>query len=114
MLKKFVILVLLGIIPTMAFARNDVLFVAEKTVTVNATTGGLFTIDYYGDVNLFSHAKVYFNLNPTGVTPNTSSKYMAAGGSANTEIYYTKNQKIGLLSDSGTATVNITITRKDY
>lgn len=114
MLKKMVIIALLSIIPTMAFARNDILFVAERAVTVNATTGGLFTVNSYGNVNLFAQGKVYFNLDPAGVTPNTSSKYLAAGGSANTEIYYTKNQKIGLLSDSGTVTVNITVTRKDY
>jgi len=95
------------IIPICVSAEDYLRFDSEKAVTVSTTVK---QIEVGGDgyLNLFAHGKVYFNLDPAGTTPNTSSKYLVAGGSLTSQTVYTAKEKVGLLADSGTVTVNFT------
>lgn len=113
-MKNLILIALLALMPTIAFARNETKFVGEEDVTVNATTGGLYTVGHIGYLNIFAHEKIYFTIDPDGVTPNTSSKFIEAGGNANTETFYVASDTIGLLADSGTVSVNFTITKKPH
>lgn len=108
-MKKLLALFAVLLIPNMIMAFNPLVVVDDSEQDVNTdTTGTLHTITKPGFLHIFAHDKIYFTLDRDGVTPNTSSKFLAAGGSVTTSTYYWPGDKIGLLGDSGTPSANLT------
>ena len=81
-------------------------FQYSETVTVN-TTAKVHTLTGNGDIYVFSNGgTLYYEEDPSGVTPNTDSNYINAGNEVSLGFRYA-TQKLGILSDSGTITANI-------
>jgi hypothetical protein len=93
------------------FAANPIVFKSEEVVAVS-TNAKLHTLTDSGYLSVFANGgKIYVTEDPAGVSPNTSSKYISAGGELDTGSFYYKGQKFGVLADTGTVSVNFTYRR---
>ena len=107
-MRKVLLIALLAVIPTMAFAFNPTVFKGEQQATVN-TTAKVITLTNNGYLSVFANGgKMYFNEDPAGVTANTSNNFLVDGGELDSGDYYFAGQKFSVLADTGTITVNIT------
>lgn len=101
-MKKVVLLVL--VLLSMAFAVRTKL-ISETTQAVAADT--TYTVTNGGYVEIFAHEKCYVDLDGSAAA-NLGSRYISAGGSLDTEIFYFPGETIRLRADDGACTVNIT------
>lgn len=108
-MKKILIFITLLVLLSPCFATTSptskTVLVSETVATCNSAA--LVSIPSNGYVEIFAQNKMYLSL--AGVTPNTNYRYLTAGTSIDTQIFYYKGQKIGVLSDSGTTTYNIVV-----
>ena len=107
-MKKLLSVVLLLSLCSVLLAEVRPRIQKQQIVTVD-TTGKLFSLSDNGYLSIFAQAKTYVSVK--GVTPDKTYAFIGAGGNMSTEAFFYSTDKIGLLSDSGVATINFIITR---